>query len=112
MRRKRKYDTRPRHKCAMSYRTHGPVIDGFVEVEGLVLTVLYDKPSLRRLPAIRFSKHWGRAVTVLADMRKFPTLQVFELTDPQTDLCGYVGAAEYDFYHSRFRAVPTLPTAL
>lgn len=235
-RRKRQYDPRPRRNCAMSYRTHGPVVDGFVEVEGLVLAILYDEPSLRRLPAIRFagycgarvewgvkfggpehcrffkdlslqpeenarqmqldldatellqmalkldnrvlyvdspracrpriprlwagfrpkdgllldgdgpeldraaerarvspgrmlkrlcrqyeglvlfplawvSKHWAKAVTVLAELRGFPSLQVFQLTDPQTDLCGYVGAAEYDFYHSRFRAVATTPAA-
>lgn len=227
---------RPRPYCAMSYRTHGPVVDGFVEVEGLVLTVLYDQPASRRLPAIgcagycgarvdwgvKFSgpennryfkdlslqpephargmrldleapdlfqmalkldarvlyvksprayrprlprlwagfrpkdgllldgdgpeldgaaqrarippsrllnrtcrhyeglvlfplawvnKHWERAVTVLAELQGFPSLQVFQLTDPQTDLCGHVGAAEYDFYHSRFLAVPTAPAA-
>ncbi len=48
------------------------------------------------------SQHWEKAVAVFADMRRFPTKQVFQLSDPSTDLCGYRGASHFDFFNSRF----------
>lgn len=227
-RRRKQHDGRPRRNAGLSYRICGPAVDGFVEVENLVLVVLYDEPDQRRLPAIRFagyscarvpwgvkfggrdnsrffkdftlspvsqgrglrlnieavelfqtaikldrlvqyvksprpsgprlpklwagfrpkdgilldgdgpeldqaarlarlspdrllnrlcrhyeglvlfpfawvSKHWEKAVTVLADLRRFPAWQVFPVNHLPADLQGFCGAAEYDFYDSRFR---------
>jgi hypothetical protein len=46
----------------MSHWTDGPVVDGLIEVENLRLAVLYEEPSRRRFPAIRFSAYSGERV--------------------------------------------------
>ena len=59
------------------------------------------------LPFAWVSSAWQQAVTVFADLERFPLRQVFPISKLPDDLIGFHGAAECDFYHSRFR--PTLP---
>jgi hypothetical protein len=49
------------------------------------------------------SHHWRNIASVFADVGRFRKRQVFRLAEPSQDLVGYRGAAEFDFYHSRFR---------
>lgn len=48
---------------------------------------------------------WERFRAVFVDLAEFPTHQVFGLSDPATDLCGFRAACEFDFFHSRFRGL-------
>ena len=54
-------------------------------------------------PLAWVSHHWQQAVTIFADVERFPRRQVFHLRQPSDDLAGYQGAAEFDFWGSRFR---------
>ena len=48
---------------------------------------------------------WGRFRAVFVNLAEFPTHQVFGLSDPSADLCGFRAACEFDFFHSRFRGL-------
>lgn len=48
---------------------------------------------------------WERFRAVFVDLADFPTYQVFRLSDPASDLCGFRAACEFDFFHSRFRGL-------
>ena len=49
------------------------------------------------------SHQWRAMACVFADVGRFRKRQLFRLQDPAQDLVGYRGAAEFDFFHSRFR---------
>ena len=53
-------------------------------------------------PLAWVSHHWQQAVTVFADLERFPKRQVFQLQQLPDDLVGCQYAVEFDF-HSRFR---------
>ena len=53
-------------------------------------------------PLAWVSHHWQQAVTVFADLERFPRRQVFSIRRLPDDLVGFQAAAEFDF-HSRFR---------
>jgi len=59
--------------------------------------------GLSLYPLCWVSHHWQQAVTVFADLERFPRRQVFSLRRLPGDLIGYRDAAEHDFYHNRFR---------
>ena len=59
-------------------------------------------------PLAWVSHHWQQAVTVFADLERFPRQQVFWLHQLPGNLVGYQDAADYDFYQSRFRRLPRL----
>ena len=48
---------------------------------------------------------WERFRSVFVDLVDFPRHQVFRLSDPASDLCGFRAACEFDFFHSRFRGL-------
>ena len=48
------------------------------------------------------SHHWKQAVTIFADLERFPRRQVFSIRRLPDDLIGFQAAAEFDF-HSGFR---------
>lgn len=52
------------------------------------------------------SHHWREMVAVFADLAEFPCRQVFALEHWPDDLQGFREAAQFDFYHSRFRRGP------
>ena len=64
-----------------------------------------DHNGLTLYPLPWVSHLWERFRSVLIDVGNFPTSQVFDLTDPATDLCGFRAACEFDFFHSRFRGL-------
>lgn len=49
------------------------------------------------------SHQWPRMAAVFADLATYSRWQVFPLHDIPADLQGHQAAAEFDFYHSRFR---------
>ena len=49
------------------------------------------------------SHRWRDVACVFADVGRFRKRQLFRLRDPAQELIGYRGAAEFDFFHSRFR---------
>lgn len=59
--------------------------------------------GLALYPLAWVSHHWRRFAAVFADLDGFPAYQVFPLRRFPDDLVGFQGAAEYDFFHSRFR---------
>jgi hypothetical protein len=59
--------------------------------------------GLTLFPLEWVSHHWEIASAVLADLERFPATQVFPLNCLPEGLQGFKGAAEYDFYTSRFR---------
>ena len=50
------------------------------------------------------SHRWQQAVAVFADLERFPKHQLFSLRHLPDDLQGCQGAAEFDFFQSRFRS--------
>ena len=64
-RRRRTGDSFPRRGAALGYLPYGPIVDGLIEIENLLMVVVYDEPSNRRLPAIRVAGYatsrvnWG-----------------------------------------------------
>ena len=62
--------------------------------------------GLTLFPFAWVSNSWQQAVTVFADLRRFPLRQVFPLNNPPEDLIGFQGVAEHDFCNSRFRSSP------
>lgn len=55
------------------------------------------------LVPLEFVSHaWQHFVAVYADLRSIPKRQVFHLRAPERDLVGFAGAAQFDFYSSRF----------
>ena len=59
--------------------------------------------GLTLFPLEWVSHHWQITSAVLADLEQFPATQVFPLKCLREGLQGFKGAAEYDFYTSRFR---------
>ena len=62
------------------------------------------------LPLELISHAWQRFGAVFADLRQFPKRQVFSVENPAADLCGYDGAVEFDFFHSRFGTPSSRPS--
>ena len=54
-------------------------------------------------PLAFVSHHWQRAVAIFADLARFPRRQVFSLNQLPGNLVGFQGAAEFNFFDSRFR---------
>lgn len=54
-------------------------------------------------PLAWVSHHWQQAVAIFADLARFPRRQVFSLNQLPGNLVGFQGAAEHDFFQSRFR---------
>lgn len=46
---------------------------------------------------------WQQAVTIFADLERFPERQVFSFRHPSNDLVGFQDAAAFDFLKDRFR---------
>ena len=65
-----------------------------------------DHHGLTLYPLSWVSHHWERFRAVFVDLGGFPKQQVFDLSDPTTNLCGYREACEFDFFHSPFRENP------
>ena len=61
-----------------------------------------DQFDLVLYPFAWVSHHWRQAVTIFADLERYPKRQVFQLRQMPDDLFGYQGAAEFNF-HSGFR---------
>ena len=59
--------------------------------------------GLTLFPLEWVSHHWQITSAVLADLERFPATQVFPVKSLPAGLQGFKGAAEYDFYTSRFR---------
>lgn len=68
-----------------------------------------DHFGLKILPLEWTSHQWQQMAAVFADLENFPRRQVFSLQHRPEDLLGYHGAAEHDFYWSRFRAPSRSP---
>ncbi len=60
--------------------------------------------GLKLFPLAWVSIAWQQAVSVFADLRRFPLRQVFPIEKLPEDLIGFQGAAEYDFQSTRFRS--------
>jgi hypothetical protein len=56
-------------------------------------------------PLAWVSHHWEQAVSVVADLDRYPKRQVFPLHRLPDDLVGFHGAAQFDFYNTRFSTV-------
>jgi hypothetical protein len=59
--------------------------------------------GLALYPLAWVSHHWQQAVTIFADLQRFPKWQVFSLRRLPENLVGYDGAAEFDLFHSPFQ---------
>lgn len=53
--------------------------------------------GLAAFPLAWVSHHWQQAVAVFADLERFPSRQVFRLTQLHDDLVGFHDAAEFNF---------------
>ena len=76
----------------------------------LLASVGRSHQGLRLFPIEYVSHAWAKFVCVLADLRGFPKRQVFVVEHPAADLCGYDGAVEFDFFHSRFGTPSSRPS--
>jgi hypothetical protein len=72
-------------------------------IEELMRDRRRDHHGLTLYPLSWVSHHWERFRAVFVDLGGFPKQQVFDLSDPTTNLCGYREACEFDFFHSPFR---------
>lgn len=86
----------------------GPEFEGACHRHGqssqeLLRDVRREHFGLVLFPLDWVSHQWERFVAVYADLRSFPRTQVFGMRDPATDLTGYRGACQFDFYRSCFR---------
>ena len=59
---RRRRNRRPRPLAALGYLAHGPVIEGLIEVEKLLLIVLYDAPTGHGQHALRLAGYSGTRV--------------------------------------------------
>ena len=59
---RRRRNQHPRRLAALGYLAHGPVLEGLVEIEKLVLVVLYDAPSGHEQHAVRLAGYDGARV--------------------------------------------------
>ena len=57
---RRRFHHRPRPWASLSYLAHGPVIEGLIEIERLVLVVLCDEPIGRGQNALRLAGFSGQ----------------------------------------------------
>ena len=88
----------------------GPELLGEVHTTGQSAAELMrarrrDHNGLTLFPLPWVSHLWERFRAVFVDLADFPKHQVFELSDPAADLCGFRAACEFDFFHSRFRGL-------
>ena len=88
----------------------GPELLGEVHTTGQSAAELMcerrrDHNGLTLYPLPWVSHLWERFRAVFVDLADFPRHQVFQLSDPATDLCGFRAACEFDFFHSRFRGL-------
>ena len=63
-----------------------------------------DHFGLALYPLAWVSHRWQQAVAVFADLERFPRRQVLRLQHLPDGLVGYQGAAEFNFFDSRFRS--------
>ena len=56
---KRRNLAQPRPLAALGYLVNGPVVDGLVEIENLVIVVLYDEPTNTGRLALRLAGYGG-----------------------------------------------------
>ncbi len=92
---------------AASITGDGPELEAYATRTGrspqrLLKHLRRDQFGLVFHPLAWVSHHWQQAVTVLADLERFPKRQVFRLRHLPDDLIGFQDAVEFDF-HSRFR---------
>lgn len=85
----------------------GPELDTMCRRTGKAPAELLDEYSHNHLgstllPLNWVSHRWQSFVAVYADLARFPKRQVIRIRRFATDLQGYRGASEFDFYHSRF----------
>jgi hypothetical protein len=59
--------------------------------------------GLTLFPLEWVSHEWRSMTAAFADLERFPSWQVFPLRHLPEDLQGYQDAAQFDFFHSRFR---------
>lgn len=90
-----------------SLSADGPELDAMCRRTGKSSEELLDEHrrehlGLALLPLNWVSHDWQSFVAVFADLVRFPKRQVIRIRRPASDLQGYRGASEFDFYHSRF----------
>ena len=56
---RRRRHRRPRPLAAMGYLTHGPVLEGLIEIEKLLMVVLYDAPAGHGRHTVRLAGYSG-----------------------------------------------------
>ena len=86
----------------------GPELAAYAEWSGrspneLMTRLRRNHFGLTLFPLPWISHEWEKAVTVFADLARFPLRQVFQLRNVPDDLIGYQDAAEFDFHSSHFR---------
>ncbi len=59
---RRRHNRRPRPLAALGYLAHGPVLEGLVELEKLLLVVLYDVPTGHGQHTVRLAGYSGARV--------------------------------------------------
>ena len=72
--------------------------------QDLLSRLRLDHSGLALYPCAWTSHAWDKAVTVFADLERFPRRQVFRLEKLPDDLMGFHDAAEFDFSHFRSAA--------
>ena len=82
----------------------GPELAAYSERTGrhpqcLLNRLRLDYSGLALFPLAWTSHVWDKAVTVFADLERFPRRQVFRLEKLPADLTGFHAAAEFDFSH-------------
>jgi hypothetical protein len=80
----------------------GPELEAYARRTGksskcLLKQLRRDRLGMAVFPLAWTSHHWEKAITVFADLDRFPRRQVFRLRQLPDDLVGFQGAAEYNF---------------
>ena len=74
-----------------------------MSVERLMEQLCRNYFGLTLHPLAWVSHRWQQAVAIFADLTRFPRRQVFSLNQLPGNLVGFQGAAEFNFFDSRFR---------
>lgn len=59
---RRRLQRQPRSLAALGYLTHGPILDGLVEIDRLTLVVLYDEPLSSGSLALRLAGYQAKCI--------------------------------------------------